>query len=169
MHEKTLLIQLNFGTTDSGEIYYRVGTHRNIDSLGTSWQRIPGVLTHITSGINRVYGVDSSKKLWKMNSDVSFNEQGEMTWQESPWELITERSGSYVSALWNWFAKLYFILIYKINGLLSSNFWVEIMIGTIYGVNHIRERKSVFIQVIISIIISFLEFSRLHRETRMMR
>ena len=99
MHEKTLLIQLNFGTTDSGEIYYRVGTHRNIDSLGTSWQRIPGVLTHITSGINRVYGVDSSKKLWKMNSDVSFNEQGEMTWQESPWELITERSGSYVSAL----------------------------------------------------------------------
>ena len=88
-----------FGTTDSGEIYYRVGTHRNIDSLGTSWQRIPGVLTHITSGINRVYGVDSSKKLWKMNSDVSFNEQGEMTWQESPWELITERSGSYVSAL----------------------------------------------------------------------
>ena len=88
-----------FGTTDSGEIYYRVGTHRNTDSIGTSWQRIPGILTHITSGINHVYGVNSSKELWKMNSDVSFNEQGEMTWQESPWEFITERSGSNVSAL----------------------------------------------------------------------
>ena len=89
-----------FGTTDSGEIYYRVGTHRNTDSMGTSWQRIPGTLTHITSGINHAYGVNSSNELFKMKSDVSFNEQGEMTWQElGPWELLTERSGSNVSAL----------------------------------------------------------------------
>ena len=88
-----------FGTTDSGEIYYRVGTHRNTDSIGTSWQRIPGILSHITSGINQVYGVNSNEQLFKMKSDVSFNEQGEMTWQETPWELISERSGSNVSAL----------------------------------------------------------------------
>jgi len=88
-----------FGTTDNGEIYYRVGTNRNIDSMGTSWQQIPGTLTHITSGINRVYGVNSSKQLFKLKSNVSFDEQGEMTWQESPWELLTEQSGSNVSAL----------------------------------------------------------------------
>ena len=88
-----------FGTTDNGEIYYRVGTHRNIDSIGTSWQQIPGTLSHITSGINRVYGVNSSKQLFKLKSNVSFDEQGEMTWEESPWELLTEQSGSNVSVL----------------------------------------------------------------------
>ena len=89
-----------FGLTDNGSIYYRIGTHQNIESLGTSWQLIPGGLTHISSGINRVYGVNANNQLFKMKSTNSFNDQGEMTWQDNnPWESITSRTGSNVSVL----------------------------------------------------------------------
>ena len=90
-----------FGTTDNGEIYYRVGKHRNTGSDGNSWQRIHGTLSHISSGINNVYGIYiDSGNIYKLKSDISFNEQGEMVWNgASPWEHIPEKEGTNISVL----------------------------------------------------------------------
>ena len=89
-----------FGTNAAGQIYYRVGTYRNTGSDGTSWQRIGGTLSHITSGIHNAYGVNSQTNVYKLKSDVSFNEQGEMVWNgASPWEHIPGKQGTNISAL----------------------------------------------------------------------
>ena len=91
-----------FGTTDNGEIYYRVGTHRNTGSDGNSWQRIHGTLSHISSGINNVYGIGTqdSRNIYKLTSEISFNEQGEIVWNgASRWEYITEKQGTNISVL----------------------------------------------------------------------
>ena len=88
-----------FGTNDDYQIYYRVGTHNNPGSAGTSWQLLNGGLSHITSGILNAYGVSSDNLAWQMKPNV-FNEQtGEFDLDSFIWERFGDRTGSNISAL----------------------------------------------------------------------
>ena len=88
-----------FGTNGPTEVFYRVGTHKNSDSAGTRWQLLAGRLTHISSGFNSVYGVSHDTLFWEMQSDISFNDQGEMVWQGDLWNYQPEKTGINISTL----------------------------------------------------------------------
>ena len=88
-----------FGTNDDYEIYYRVGTHNNPGSAGTSWQLLNGGLSHVTSGLLNAYGVSSDNLVWQMNPN-SFNEQtGLFEWNPHLWSRFGDRTGDNISAL----------------------------------------------------------------------
>ena len=87
-----------FGTTDAGQIYYRVGTHNNSGSEGSSWQLLSGGLTHITSGLHNAYGVNASNEVWQMKENAFNEATGEFD-LNGLWIRLDGRTGNNISAL----------------------------------------------------------------------
>ena len=88
-----------FGTTDAGQIYYRVGTHNNSGSEGSSWQLLSGGLTHITSGLHNAYGVNSDdNSVWQMKENAFNEATGEFD-LNGLWIRLDGRTGNNISAL----------------------------------------------------------------------
>ena len=87
-----------FGTTDDREIYYRVGTHNNNGSEGSSWQLLSGGLNQITSGLHTAYGVNASNEVWQINANA-FNEATSEFDLDGLWIRFDGRTGTNISAL----------------------------------------------------------------------
>ena len=89
-----------FGTTENGDVYYRVGTHRNPGSAGTRWQLLNGNLSHVTSGFNNAYGVSSDGLAWQMKPNSFNDETGEFEHESGAlWTQYGDKTGGNISAL----------------------------------------------------------------------
>ena len=72
-----------FGVDVEDNIFYRVGTHNNPHTAGTSWQKLDGKLDYISSGPSTAWGVNDGGSIYKM-VDTSFDDEGKISfkWQE---------------------------------------------------------------------------------------
>jgi len=80
-----------FGVNKYDDIYFRVGTHEDNNSVGTGWQKLPGKLSQISAGKNAVLGVNKHGEIYCLTPRFYYadNFKGyKIDFSKSNWQLV---------------------------------------------------------------------------------